>query len=59
MKQFTPSNIAKVFALTSVSTLSVLSIAPAHAIVMNFESLAENNNQSNYVGADEKEAQTC
>jgi hypothetical protein len=49
MKQFT-APIAKAFAVTSFSALCVMAVAPAQAVVLDFESLAQNNNTGNDVG---------
>jgi hypothetical protein len=49
MQQLTPQ-IAKALLLTSFSALSVFAAAPAQAAVLNFESLAVNNNTINGVG---------
>jgi hypothetical protein len=44
MKTLTPPEIAKALALISFSAFSVLAVAPAQAIVLDFESLAVNDN---------------
>jgi hypothetical protein len=43
----TPPIIAQAFALTSFSALSFFAVAPASAVVINFESLAVNNGSIN------------
>jgi hypothetical protein len=50
MKMLTPTRIAKAIALTSFSVLSTLAIAPAQAVILNFESLAQNNSTLNEAG---------
>jgi hypothetical protein len=51
MKQLTRTDIAKLFALTGFSALSVLAVAPAQAVVMTFESLAVNSAFFNNAGS--------
>ncbi len=48
MKQFTPIEIVKALALIN---LSILAAAPAQAVIMDFESLQQNNFLLNIVGS--------
>ena len=50
MKQFT-SEIAKAFVLTSFSALSTLAVAPAQAVVLDFESLAHADSSTTPIGS--------
>jgi hypothetical protein len=49
MKMLTPSTIAKTLALISFSALSALAIAPAQAVILNFESLAHDSSSPDTV----------
>jgi hypothetical protein len=46
-----PPEIAKNFVLTSFSALSILAVAPAQAVILDFQSLEQNNNDFNYVAS--------
>jgi hypothetical protein len=48
MKQFTPPEIAKAIAITSFSALTAIAAAPAQAVVMDFNSLANGTRFTTY-----------
>jgi hypothetical protein len=52
MRMLTPPEIAKTLALISFSALSTLAVAPAQAVVIDFESLAQPNATYNFVSTE-------